>query len=84
MTTPETVRRNIRIRREAMGLSQAECARRARVTKEGWCRWEGGIYPVPLERLDPVARVLQTTPADLVTPIVPPPAEDHPTAAEAA
>jgi transcriptional regulator with XRE-family HTH domain len=86
MTTPEVVRRNIRIRREAMGLTQAACARRARVTPEGWCRWESGTTVIPLERLDPVARVLGTTPADLVTPITPapPPIEDHPPAAEAA
>lgn len=82
MKTPEIVRRNIRIMREAAGLTQAECARRAHVTPEGWCRWEAGHVVIPLARLDPVARVLETTVADLVTPI--PPREEQPVDREAA
>src|SRR5260370_16249723 len=67
----------VRERRLALGLSQAELARRAGMTQPALSRLEaGGVVPtIPL-----LERISAALDADLIVQLVPPPACHHPPA----
>lgn len=58
----------IRAARRAKHLHVTDCARAVGVHRNHWHRWEAGTRPVSLAQLVRVARVLDVSIAELVTP----------------
>lgn len=56
---------NIRLAREAMGLSQEAAARKIGVSLVTWNRWERGHVDIPSSRIPEIAEVLGTSPVQL-------------------
>lgn len=60
----------IRAARRAKHLHVTDCARVVGVHRNHWHRWEAGTRPVSLAQLGQVARALDVSIAELVTPAV--------------
>jgi transcriptional regulator with XRE-family HTH domain len=65
MADMKTFGDRIRNRRKALGLTQADLAKKVRVLNTSVCRWETGQCPPELRRLPALAKALGITVADL-------------------
>ena len=62
-----TIGKNIKARRQGLDLTQEDLARQASVTKQTIQKYESGIISnIPSDKIEILARVLETTPAALM------------------
>lgn len=62
-----TIGRRIRTARESMDISQSELAEKIGVSKQTLYKYENGIITnIPSDKIEAIARVLNTTPASIM------------------
>jgi transcriptional regulator with XRE-family HTH domain len=67
----DSVRKNLRSYRIALGMSQSDLARRAKVYKEDISRWETGKNRMEIRYLSALSRAMHMTERELIVGLSP-------------